>query len=262
MHKTISAGADQARRAALNVIDRFGIESAEEVHLESITWAMDVDVREGNLKNSEAQLLRKGSAGIIRIRKGESATPRGRFSIGHELGHWVLHPNENQFWICTEDQIHRYQGSTMEVQANVFASELLMPTPIFGPLCRNGSMDFKLADYLAAEFRTSLQATTLRMIDETDEPAIAILTDGDRVCWSKRNQCKLPDFEFHIEKGRELHEETHAWSATLDGDASDWVDARAWFPSLRDSHRYRVFEDVRYIEAYELTLSLIVVHEE
>ena len=31
---------------------------------------------------------------------------------------------------------------------------------------------------------------------------------------------------------------------------------------LKDAHRYRVYEDVRYIEAYELTISLIVVQEE
>ncbi len=253
---------ERAKRAALILIDQFGITEPEEINLESITWDLGIDIHECSLANSEAQLIRKGKLGVIRIRHGQSEAPRGRFSIGHELGHWVLHPNENQYWICTEDQIHLYQGSAMEVEANVFASELLMPTPIFRPLCRRGTVGFNLADHLAAKFRTSLQATVLRMVDETDEAAIAVLSDGNNVCWSKRNQRKLPDFAFHLEKGRSLHDDTLAWNATLDGDSAGYVDARVWFPKLKEAYRYKVYEDVRYLDAYELTLSLIIVQEE
>ncbi|MGV3615754.1 MAG: ImmA/IrrE family metallo-endopeptidase [Fimbriimonas sp.] len=258
----MSADSARAKRAALRLIDYFGITNSKDIDLELMAWHLGIDIRECRLKKSEAQLIRKGKVGLIRVRYGEATTPRGRFSIAHELGHWEMHPDGNQFWICTADQIHRYQGSAMEVEANAFASELLMPTPLFQPLCRQGTFGFRLADRLSSQFGTSLQATALRMVDETQEPAIVVLSDGERVCWSKRNQRKLPDFDFHIEKGRDLHCDTRAWSASLDGDSSGSVPARAWFPALKDARHYSVHEDVRYIEAYELALSLIVVHED
>ena len=207
-----------AKRAALSLIDYFGITKADQIDLESIAWGLGIDLRESDLKKSEAQLIRKGSVGVIRLRPGQNHTPRGRFSIGHEIGHWQLHPNENQYWICTEEQIHQYQGNWMEIEANAFSSEFLMPTPVFRPRCQRGDFGFELADQLAAEFGTSLQATTLRMVEETPEPAVVVLSDGDNVRWSRRNTRKLPDYVFHIPRGTALHQDSLAWNAIADGD--------------------------------------------
>lgn len=250
-----------ARESALRCIKRFGISEPKEIDLESIAWAMGIEVRESTLRSAEAQLLRMGKHGIIRLRSGMSDQPRGRFSIGHELGHWSLHGMASQYWICSPENIHQYAGGRLEVEANAFASELLMPTPLFRPICRGRSTDFSLADELASKFRTSLQATVLRMIDESDEAAVAVLTDGKRVCWAKRNTRRLPEFEFHIKRDAMLQANTLAWNAILDGDATDYVDPTAWFPSLSDSERYSVQEDVRFIEDYDLTLSILVVQE-
>lgn len=122
-------------------------------------------------------------------------------------------------------------------------------------------MGFGLADHLAKIFGTSLLATVLRMMDETDEAAITVQTDGNNVCWSKRNSRKLPEFDFHVEKGRVISDETLAWNAVLDGDASGKVDPKTWFPQLTQSHCYEVFEEVRYLEVYGLTLSLLMMDE-
>ena len=251
-----------ARSRALEVIDFFGISAPEEIDLEAIAWHKGIDIKEGKLTGSEAELIRKKGAGVIRIRSGEKETPRGRFSIAHELGHWELHEHQSQLWLCTGDMIHEYAGSDMEIEANAFAAELLMPTPIFRPICRKGTFSFRLADHLSSLFKTSLQATALRMVEETDEPAIVVLTDGEQVLWSNRNQKKLPDYDFHIQRGTKLHPDSLAWSATLEGDMTDTVEARHWFPNLKDAYRFSLQEDVRYIEVYELTLSLLTLYEE
>lgn len=253
---------DGAKRAALKLIDHYGITDPREIDLESIAWGLGIDIQESNLRNSEAQLIRKGGVGLIRVRHGEKDTPRGRFSIGHEVGHWSLHPNQGQYWICTAEQIHRYKGSSMEVEANAFSAELLMPTPLFKPVCDKGSAGFFLVDRLAQMFGTSVQAAALRMVDESSEPVAVVLSDGESVCWSKRNQRKLGEFAFHIPKGRPLDSDTRAWNASLDGDSSGQVEASAWFPDLKNSHRYVVHEDVRYVESYGVTLSILIVHEE
>lgn len=251
-----------ARRAALKLVDHYGITDPKEIDLESIAWGLGIDVQESNLKGSEAQLIRKGKVGLIRIRHGERNTPRGRFSIGHEIGHWTLHPTQSQYWVCTSDQIHRYQGSAMEIEANAFSAELLMPSPLFKPICDKGSASFGLVDHLAQTFGTSVQAAALRMVDESREPVAVVLSDGEAVCWSKRSPRRLGEFCFHIPRGRKLHCDTLAWNASLDGDSSGLVEAKAWFPDLKDAHRYVVQEDARYIESYGVTLSILVVQEE
>lgn len=253
---------DGAKRTALRLIDYYGITKPGEIDLENMAWGLGIDLQESCLKNSEAQLIRKGKVGLIRIRRGEKETPRGRFSIGHEIGHWKLHPDQNQYWICTAEHIHQYKGNWMEVEANAFSAELLMPTPLFKPICDKGSAGFFLVDRLAQMFGTSTQAAALRMVDESNEPVAVVLSDGESVCWCKRNLRKLSEFAFHIPKGRALDPETRAWSASVDGDSSGPVEATAWFPGLKHAHRYVVHEDVRYVESYGLSLSILIVEEE
>lgn len=54
----------------------------------------------------------------------ESFTPRQRFTIAHELGHWVLHVKSSgaQFEVCRGKEATR-----VEQEANSFAACLLMP---------------------------------------------------------------------------------------------------------------------------------------
>lgn len=58
--------------------------------------------------------------------------PRRRFTIGHELGHWVLHRTGQQALFCRrtavdEDTSRETAGVDIEEEASVFAASLLMP---------------------------------------------------------------------------------------------------------------------------------------
>jgi len=61
---------------------------------------------------------------------------RARFTIAHELGHWVLHSSiYSQFKIQTLEEYLRFQNSItaedqkwLEIQANIFAACLLVPS--------------------------------------------------------------------------------------------------------------------------------------
>jgi hypothetical protein len=58
---------------------------------------------------------------------------RSRFTIAHELGHWICHANERPEAApvyCRQADLERYADRTLEREANVFAAELLMPEPI------------------------------------------------------------------------------------------------------------------------------------
>ncbi len=61
--------------------------------------------------------------------------PRRRFTIGHELGHWVMHRTGQQSLFCRKPSIDQMQLDVderpplppAEAEANAFAAALLMP---------------------------------------------------------------------------------------------------------------------------------------
>src|SRR4051794_28002180 len=95
------------------------------VPVEDIAMDLGVLCLEAKLTGCLARLVRKGRRGIIRTDMKIREEGRKRFAIAHELGHWSLHESESQFFICTAEQMRDYKGSPLEVEANLFASELL-----------------------------------------------------------------------------------------------------------------------------------------
>jgi uncharacterized protein DUF955 len=62
---------------------------------------------------------------------GETPTRRHRFTIAHELGHWVCHarpdPNTAAPSYCRTPDVSLHTDRDLEREANVFGAELLMP---------------------------------------------------------------------------------------------------------------------------------------
>ena len=60
--------------------------------------------------------------------------PRRRFTIGHELGHWVMHRTGQQALFCrrtTVDETVALPARDIEEEASAFAAALLMPQWLF-----------------------------------------------------------------------------------------------------------------------------------
>jgi Zn-dependent peptidase ImmA (M78 family) len=99
---------------------------------------------------------------------------RQRFTIGHEIGHLVLHRIQlsntvhvdKQFPVLMRDQASSTGTELMEIQANKFAAALLMPTEIFRDELSSMSFDIddeRPLDALAQKFKVSRQAIELRL---------------------------------------------------------------------------------------------------
>lgn len=72
--------------------------------------------------------------------------PRFAFTLGHEFGHSVLHQEENEQFRCSSEDIFQHAANdTKEIQANLFAENLLMPKKyvlIFFQHCYNPNKPF------------------------------------------------------------------------------------------------------------------------
>jgi hypothetical protein len=68
-----------------------------------------------------------------RVAAADALPPRrARFTLAHELGHWICHANERpeaSTVYCRQVHIAEAGDRTIEREANVFAAELLMPEP-------------------------------------------------------------------------------------------------------------------------------------
>jgi Zn-dependent peptidase ImmA (M78 family) len=64
--------------------------------------------------------------------KTEEPKPRQRFTLAHELGHWVCQHLEGQMSpvFCRSEEVGIGEGRLREREANVFAAELLLPDDV------------------------------------------------------------------------------------------------------------------------------------
>lgn len=97
----------------------------------------------------------------------EASTGRLRFTCAHELGHWLLH--KKQFSGTGENAALRSgdeSDNTLEVQANLLGSILLLPLPqvkrCFYQL-RSGRTNQQLVTDMAGIFQVSKQAMRIRL---------------------------------------------------------------------------------------------------
>ena len=100
---------------------------------------------------------------------------RSRFTIAHEIGHYILHKNDSRLFIDRTQKaeqriLFRDNGSSTgefakEREANSFAAALLMPRKAVevAAAYRNTSSDEELIEELAKIFNVSKQAMQIRL---------------------------------------------------------------------------------------------------
>ena len=106
---------------------------------------------------------------VISFNKNEDPK-RIRFTMAHELGHYILHSKEQPFFIDKSPKVmYRNAASTTgdvlkEREANAFAAALLMPKVLIDEEisnCPTGTDD--VIKHLAKNFKVSEQAMSFRM---------------------------------------------------------------------------------------------------
>jgi predicted transcriptional regulator len=101
-----------------------------------------------------------GKAGYAVIVNGNHHAHRRRFTIAHEIAHFVLHRDLIGDGI-QDDALYRSSLSgRVEAQANRFAAEILMPWDLLNPAITSGTND--VAE-LAQMFSVSKSAMSIRL---------------------------------------------------------------------------------------------------
>lgn len=118
---------------------------------------------------------------------------RQRFTLAHELGHFVLHRDSLASFNCDKESI--YTGADtlklIEREADEFASNLLMPGDLLRQRITGKRIDFHLLGELAKEFGVSLEAMCIRLIKFTEQRAVLVYWDYGYLKYQWRSQSAI-----------------------------------------------------------------------
>jgi Zn-dependent peptidase ImmA (M78 family) len=160
---------DGAREAARGILKEHGVASAP-VPVERIARQLGVRVQYAPLDNDLSGMAHIREGVVIVGVNSLHAPNRQRFTLAHELGHVVLHRE------ILEDNVHvdrvllRDRDSSAglyreEIEANAFASELLMPAEFLDAMLGGRQVimdDDEEISTLAKKFRVSESAMRFR----------------------------------------------------------------------------------------------------
>ena len=166
-------------------------------------------VREVESVGFDGTLVRSRSTrkGVIGVRISIAEEGRKRFTIAHEIGHFVIPQHQFLKNVCRESVIASYRSTLNKAEieanhfaatgagdegeispravANHFAAELLLPAPAMRERFRREPSVADISQ-IAQEFETSLSATALRFVDLTDA-AVALLWLQEGRSWVRRS---------------------------------------------------------------------------
>jgi hypothetical protein len=121
-----------------------------------------------------------GVGGLININTKIREGGRQRFTIAHEIGHYMLLDNMVAPSLCSFEDVGTWRSdSRRERAADIFAAELLLPEREVRPLISEHAVTFRTAELIKKTYNVSLTAAAFRCVELTkDECALVVTVDG------------------------------------------------------------------------------------
>ncbi|WP_417452897.1 ImmA/IrrE family metallo-endopeptidase [Kiloniella sp.] len=140
------------------------------VNLDALASDLGVSIKRTNLDDDIAGMIERNADGTYTVSVNEDQHPnRQRFTIAHELGHFVLHKkligdgvDDTKMYRSTDAGKYHNKNfaKIQETEANQFAATLLMPTHLIKKYLELGVSE---ASILSGIFGVSEQAMEIRL---------------------------------------------------------------------------------------------------
>ncbi len=194
---------------------------------------VDVDYRPlGNLEGALVANEHK-TKGVILINNSKEAgtKERQRFTLGHEIGHFMIPRHGHKMSCSISDMNTTNKDEKIEIEANDFASKILMPDQLFckGSLFDNPSIGN--IKKLATNYEVSFAACADKYITNHHEPLAILFYKDKRLRYLKKNKAFPFYFSFQCKKDTQLPLDSLANNLNdFSGEniSLDYTDASVW----------------------------------
>ncbi|HVR24674.1 MAG TPA: ImmA/IrrE family metallo-endopeptidase [Candidatus Polarisedimenticolia bacterium] len=239
---------------------RFGLDSRD--RLTEIAEEFGLDVLYRPAESYDGALLRIGDAqrGCIVINSRIREESRKRFTLAHEIGHFVLPGQQEVSAPCKQQRIENWDADLYrpELEANRFAAEILMPRALMAEFVQS-EPSLESIRSIAQLCGTSLTASAVRLITLTPHRAAVVWSQNQKILWSKRSE----GFVRWIRKG-EVRENSFAAQCYRKQCVPDQlapVPASAWLYEKGLREGAQIWEQSVGLKNYGAVLSLLVIVE-
>jgi Zn-dependent peptidase ImmA (M78 family) len=249
---------------ALNLVE--AIENLEfPIDIENIAIGVGIkEIEEIPTDKFEGMLvaIQDKTVGFINISKNIRENTRKRFTIAHELGHFLI-PSHKNAYSCSSYDLNNYHDNKWphEVEANQFAAELLMPRTYFTQEIIDKDPSFGLIQLLTSKFGASLTSTLVRFKDLTHENVAVVLSENLIIKWALRST----GFKYYIESNVNLSPESYAIKYFSGNELAlefEEVERDTWFDASDIKHRMNVMELSIPLPYYNQVISMIWLIED
>lgn len=240
-------------------VKEIALEAAKIFHWDdpiATVQAADIKKFEGALHPNE-----KRTEWLLLYNSSLKSQGRILFSQAHELGHYILHRQQQEFFNCSpKDMLWSSDEINIEYQADIFSSYLLMPLDDFRAQLPEGEINLDLLSICAKRYGVSLIAAILKWLEYTTEKAVLIIAKDGFIDWAKSSESALKAGAFFKTKNNiiPLPEQSLANNPNIAFDRTGTnIPANIWFEHAnRETH---VREMKIQSEQYNFTISLLLL---
>lgn len=240
------------------------LEIKQPANLTDIARVIGLRIREVRSIGFDGALIRVPykPRGIIAVRGTIREIGRKRFTIAHEIGHYILPGHGAASPVCKDDQIVTWgqAKSNQEDAANRFASELLLPSEQIEPIVKEKAASIETARLISNKLQTSLTAAALKCVEVADD-SCAVVVSVDGVVRQYRPSKR---WRYIIPMGCKLGHGTLAKYLPDDSNErrnSGVVNARAWAINKYMLPNAEVVEDSILLPRYDTVLTILTAIE-
>lgn len=233
------------------------------VPIHDIAMSLDIasiDPIPPEVKSFEGILYKQGWQGFI-FYNNNSPETRQRFTIGHELGHWVIpsHLTGNKL-SCTKQQTSSFTTTgknipkevRIEIEANYFSAQILMPSLEFRKEINRVEPDLRHLFRISQKYNVSMAACCVRFKELSDFSCV-IIHHHNFVITRVLKTKKFPSLDRNFKTGSFISPKSISVKVTVNTslEPADW---RLWLQN-KNSDNTELYEQVfQQNDGYRITL--------
>ncbi|MBY0534887.1 MAG: ImmA/IrrE family metallo-endopeptidase [Chitinophagaceae bacterium] len=191
--------ATNAHIQAQQLLDNCGLDEITDLEMDLFVSGLDAMLIEEELTNCDGKIIFGNNKAVIKVNSNIQFEQRKRFVVAHEIGHLMMHKNMqlpddifSNFNIIAGME-KALKNGIQELEANEFASELLMPEKLFLKEARGKKFSPLLIEQLSKRFKTSLTATVFRYLQfgQLHPICLVFVENGKVKYWKKSDELRV-----------------------------------------------------------------------